>query len=1413
MTSQLSSESPEYQGKSKFAAKLLILALAYFAGGRLGLSIPYIDTHITLIWLPTGIAVAALMRWGNGCWPGIFIGALAVNYSVDASPLLDCSIALGNTLAPFLTAWLLRRLKFHATLDRAYDILLLVVAAAAGMLASAGSGVGSLVMFDLLPVQNAGLSWLSWWAGDFVGVLLAAPLLLNISSVEMRKLWAQRTEFMIWAAIMLATSWIVFILNSDDQGQPLQYGFMILPLVVWSAMRFGVAGSSLGVLVPTVVVSMAASLGHAPHSTAGMHNGLFLLWLFLATLALVNLLISAMQAGRNRADEALRLDNEFRKELIQALPGIFYMIDKTGRLLMWNRQLERVLHLSSEEVARSHPLDFFEGNDRVLIEENIRKTFETGETTSEAMLMAKDHIRAPYYFTGRCIVRNGEPVLIGMGVDISERKLAEQMTREAKERIEFYFNSSPNAVVISRLSDGIITDLNKAFCHLCGYTKEEAVGKTTLDVSAWVNPDDRLRFMDILQAQGHCENFEAQFRRKDGSQISGILSAGITKIHGVLHIVSSARDITEQNQIQQKSEDLVKRHQALMKSTFDGIHVMDIHGNVVEANDSFCRMLGYTQEEMSRMNVTDWDVQWSREELMGRFRSLVHMGGMLFETRHRRKDGSFIDVEVSTTGAEIEGEHYLFASSRDITERKSNDTKLQRLMNLYSVLSQCNQAIVRCTSEDELFLQVCQLAVQFGNMKMAWVGMVDELTRMAKPVFSYGTGTEYLDGIQISVNEDEPTGQGPFGTAFREGRLVWLENFSTEPRLKPWHERASRYGWSGVAALPLQRNGVVVGVFMLYSAVPDAFDEAARHLLEGMATDISYALTRFALLAERKESEDEIRIAAVTFETQEAIMITSPEAYILRVNQAFQDITGYRAADVIGKNPRMFQSGRHDAVFYREMWAALLSTGKWSGEVWDRRKNGEIYPKAMTITAVRDKDQYVTHYVAVFRDISNRKKSEQEIHQLAFYDPLTGLPNRRLLLDRLQQALAVSARNGRHGALLFLDLDHFKTINDTQGHAMGDQLLIEVARRLPTCLREGDSVARLGGDEFVVVLEDLSSDADEAATQTELVAEKIRFELDKPYVLKDFEYLSSVSIGITLFFNHQESAEDLLQHADVAMYQAKMAGRNAIRFFDPNMQTALETRAIMEGDLRRALDKQQFRMYYQIQVDNLGRSLGAEVLLRWEHPEQGLVSPMQFIPLAEETGLIVPIGLWAMQMACAQLKEWQRDSLTRDLTLSVNVSAKQFRQVDFVAQVQRALLESGAKPSHLKLELTESTVLENVEDTISKMLEIKALGVNFSLDDFGTGYSSLQYLKRLPLDQIKIDQTFVRDIASDLNDAAIVQTIIAMTEALGLNVIAEGVETEAQQEFLDNNGCHAFQGYLFSKPVPLEQFEALLNPD
>jgi diguanylate cyclase (GGDEF)-like protein len=477
--------------------------------------------------------------------------------------------------------------------------------------------------------------------------------------------------------------------------------------------------------------------------------------------------------------------------------------------------------------------------------------------------------------------------------------------------------------------------------------------------------------------------------------------------------------------------------------------------------------------------------------------------------------------------------------------------------------------------------------------------------------------------------------------------------------------------------------------------------------------------------------------------------------------------------------------------------------------VYQRADTGVAFQTEVLLNAMELDGKPVLQ--ATVRDITARKNAEQQIHQLAFYDSLTRLPNRRLLMDRLHQAFAAGARSGQSGAVLFLDLDNFKKLNDTKGHDIGDQLLIEVARRLESCVRNGDTVARLGGDEFVVVLESLSGVSAEAAAQAELVAEKIRAILSKPYLLKEHQHHTTPSIGIVLFCGHQDSLDDLLKYADIAMYQAKTSGRNAIRFYDPAMQAAIEARAELEDELRLAYEKRQFCLYYQIQVDSMRRPLGAEVLLRWEHPERGLVSPAQFIPLAEETGQIVRIGLWALQTACAQLKAWQHDALTRDLTLAVNVSAKQFRQTDFVAQVQRVLLESGAKSSHLKLELTESIVLENVEDTINTMREIKMLGVGFSMDDFGTGYSSLQYLKRLPLDQIKIDQSFVRDIASDPNDAAIVQTIIAMTDALGLNVIAEGVETEAQRDFLDKHGCHAFQGYLFGKPLKVEQFEALLH--
>jgi len=1350
MNSQLSKENPHHQGKAGLAAMLASVALVYYAIGKLGLALPYLDNHITLIWLPSGIAVAALVRWGYICWPGIFIGALAINYSIDAHPLLDSSIALGNTLAPLLVARFLNRMQFHFILDRAHDILLLVVVAAIGMLVSAGGGVASLVLFGMLPLQDASTAFFSWWAGDFIGVLLVAPLLLNISGDALKRLWAQKIEFLVWLSIMLTAGWGVFFLNNDAKGDSLPLVFLLLPLVVWSATRFGIMGSSLGVLLPTVIASAATSLGLGPFHSAEVRQNLVFLWLYLATLVLINLLVAALQAGRNRAEEALRRDSDFGKELIQSLPGIFYMLDSSGHFLMWNKQFEDVLQYSNEEISRIHALDLFEGEERGLIEENIRRVFTRGVTVVEARLVAKNGVKMPYYFTGRRIVHEGNPVLVGMGVDISAHKNAEQAILEAKERIEIIFNTSPYPSLISRLTDGHITNVNDALTKLTGYTKEDLIGSSTLNINFWVNPDDRQKYVVELKSNGFCENFETQFRRNDGSIFTCSITAAIARIQGVQHIIGSARDITDDQRIQLEKETLLRRYQTLMKTAFDGICIMDLQGNMVEANNAFCDMLGYTQEEISRLNIADWDVKWSKQELLQRSKDFVGKSDR-FETVHRRKDGTLIDVEVSTTGVNMGSDRFYFASSRDITERKLAERK-------NSVLLMRHQALMKSALE--------------GIHIMDMSGNVVE----ANDTFSRMLGYTREEAVKLNVADwDAQWSREELMERFKS--LIRVDGALFETR----HRRKD----GSLIDVEVSTTGAEIdGQFYLYASSRD--------------------------ITQRKTIEEGQRIAAVTFDTQEAIMITTPDGEILRVNQAFSDITGYSKEDVIGQNPRIFQSGQHDAAFYRSMWSALLDTGMWSGEIWDKRKDGTIYPKTMTLTAVYDNNHTLTHYVAVFRDISSHKKSEQEIHQLAFYDPLTALPNRRLLMDRLQQGLAASARNGRYGALLFLDLDHFKTINDTRGHATGDLLLIEAARRLQMCVREGDSVARLGGDEFVVLLEGLNSEVNEAASQTEMVGDKILHELGKPYVLDDFECHLTVSIGISLFFNHEENAEILLQHADVAMYQAKSAGRNAVRFFDPKMQASLDARAALESDMRHALDKQQFCLHYQVQVDTLRRPIGAEVLLRWNHPQYSLISPVQFIPLAEESGLIVPIGLWVLQTACAQLMDWQGRAMTRDLTLAVNVSAKQFRQSDFVAQVQRALQQSGAKPSLLKLELTESVVLENVEDTIAKMRELKLLGVSFSMDDFGTGYSSLQYLKRLPLDQIKIDQSFVRDITTDPNDAAIVQTVIAMTEALGLNVIAEGVETVEQFEFLDLRGCHAFQGYLFSRPVPIEQFEALL---
>jgi diguanylate cyclase (GGDEF)-like protein/PAS domain S-box-containing protein len=528
-------------------------------------------------------------------------------------------------------------------------------------------------------------------------------------------------------------------------------------------------------------------------------------------------------------------------------------------------------------------------------------------------------------------------------------------------------------------------------------------------------------------------------------------------------------------------------------------------------------------------------------------------------------------------------------------------------------------------------------------------------------------------------------------------------------------------------------------------------------------------------------------------------------------NKAASAIFGYQADEVLGRNvdllmPSSYRDSHDGHLHHHGMTGSTSLIGK-PRDMLGQRKDGSVFPLSVSVSKIARQGRPT--FIGVVRDITERRQQEEEIQRLAFYDPLTQLPNRRLLLDRLKQALANSARTGQFAALMFLDLDHFKLLNDTRGHDVGDELLQQVAARLKTCVREGDTVARLGGDEFVVLLEGLAHPVHDSAAHAEGVASKILDTLGQPYPLRGYRHESTPSVGIVVFCGDQDSTDELLKKADVAMYQAKAAGRNTVRFFDPAMQASVAAHAALEHDMRRGLARQEFMLLYQFQVDVRGVPIGAEALLRWNHATRGLVPPNEFIPLAEDSGMGTLLGHWVLETACNQLALWGAQEATAGWTLSINVGSSQFADAGLVDQIDRVLRKTGANPQRLRLELTEHLLMNGGPHVRERMLAIKALGVGFSLDDFGTGYSSLHHLQRLPLDQLKIDQSFVREVLTAPDDAAVARSVVALGHCLGLTVIAEGVETAEQRNLLAELGCDAFQGYYFGRPAPASELTQL----
>ena len=743
-------------------------------------------------------------------------------------------------------------------------------------------------------------------------------------------------------------------------------------------------------------------------------------------------------------------------------------------------------------------------------------------------------------------------------------------------------------------------------------------------------------------------------------------------------------------------------------------------------------------------------------------------------------------------------------------QRDEAEAKNQRLTQLYAALSQCNQAIVRCTNEAELFVQICRDVVTFGGISMAWIGLIDPQTRKVKSVAAFGRGTEYLNGLQASVVADDPHGNGPTGRAFRSNQPYWCQDFQQDPATEPWREKGRQFGWGASAALPLHRDGEIIGVFTLYADVVNAFDEAERSLLLEMAMDIDFALnsfTREALRVKAEEAlrESEQRLRTIIETEPECIKIVDGNGHLLQMNAAglamleadsLEQAQKRKLMDFILPEYQRPFLDLHKRVMGGESGMlefeilGLAGTRRWL----------ETHAAPM-----RDAKGDITLLLGVTRDITLRKQSEERIHYLAHFDALTGLPNRTQLEDRASYAISLSQRSQDPVAVMFLDLDHFKDINDTLGHSVGDTLLVELAKRLRLVLREEDTLSRLGGDEFIFLLHGI--DAQAAAH----VAQKLLEVIAKPYRIENHDLNVTGSIGIALYPDDGGDLETLSKSADAAMYRAKQQGRNGYCFFTAEMQEYSARHLLLVNALRQALEQDQLRVHYQPQVSmQSDHVVGAEALLRWTHPELGPISPAEFIPAAEDSGLILPIGEWVLRQAVRQAKQWLHEGLA-PLIMAVNLSAVQFRHPDLPNLVSHILEEEGLPPEYLELELTEGVAMHDPQGAITVMNNLHERGVRMSIDDFGTGYSSLSHLKKFKVYKLKIDQSFVRDISTDPEDKAIVSAIINMAKSLGLQTIAEGVETAGQLAFLREQGCDEMQGYYYSRPVPADQFKALLT--
>lgn len=747
----------------------------------------------------------------------------------------------------------------------------------------------------------------------------------------------------------------------------------------------------------------------------------------------------------------------------------------------------------------------------------------------------------------------------------------------------------------------------------------------------------------------------------------------------------------------------------------------------------------------------------------------------------------------------------------EVVTRERAEGQLRRVLRARRVMAECNRTLVRATDEIQLLNDMCGFLVELGGYGAAWVGMArHDRERTIETVASAGDEAGVLKSFVLSWADNE-FGRGPAGQAVRTGKPQVVHDIATDPRVLRWRAVARERGFNAAAALPLEYESETFGVLCIVAAEKDAFDADEVELLIELADDFAYGIHTLRARVAQQRTEATLRLHNRAIEESiNAIVISAADHAadnpILYVNPAFTLMTGYAPEEAIGRNARMLIGQDWDQPDIVRLRDAVRFGRDARVTLRCYCKDGTLFWNEIALASVRDHGGRVTHFIAILNDLTERMRYEEQLERQANHDALTGLANRNLLNDRLQQAMARTQRSAASVAVMLLDLDRFKLINDSLGHPAGDELICEVARRLAACVRQGDTVARLGGDEFMIVLSELIAEDDAA-----VIAAKLLQAISAPMRLSGHDMVVNGSVGVSLYPRDGAVAATLVKNADVAMYRAKDLGGNRFQFYAPEMNARTLERLELENGLRYALEHDELELHYQPKVELLtGRVVGAEALVRWRHPSLGLIPPGDFIPLAEETGLIVPVGEWVIEAACRQLKAWREQGL-REVSVAVNVSARQFQHENLVAVLNAALGSSGVAPQQLHVEVTESGVMSSPEATIVTLRALKALGVLISLDDFGTGYSSLNYLKRFPIDSLKIDRSFVADLTTSAEDAAIALMVISLAHSLGQTVVAEGVETQAQLDFLRRHNCDEMQGYLFSRPLEAQAFASLVR--